>query len=100
MARDESMNSPSFKFRIPTTSKAYSWIMEKQDAGENVSRALRFLIESHGDMFDTLYARDEEIIALKRQIEALKNRGNSQYQAKFIAEADKLARIKKADRQS
>jgi len=92
------MNSPSFKFRIPTTSKAYSWIIEKQDAGENVSRALRFLIESHGDMFDTLYARDEEIVALKRQLEALKNQGNSQYQAKFIAEADKLARIKKADR--
>ena len=92
------MNSPSFKFRIPTTSKAYSWIMEKQDAGENVSRALRFLIESHGDMFDTLYARDEEIIALKRQIESLKNQGNSQYQAKFEAERDKLARIKKADR--
>ena len=92
------MNSPSFKFRIPTTSKAYSWIMEKQDAGENVSRALRFLIESHGDMFDTLYARDEEIVALKRQLEALKNQGNSQYQAKFEAERDKLARIKKADR--
>jgi len=93
------MNSPSFKFRIPTTSKAYSWIMEKQDAGENVSRALRFLIESHGEMFDTLYARDEEIVALKRQLEALKNKGNSQYQAKFQAERDKLARIKKAERQ-
>jgi len=72
--------------------------MEKQDAGENVSRALRFLIESHGDMFDTLYSRDEEIVALKRHIEYLKNKGNSQYQAKFIAEADKLARIKKAER--
>jgi len=92
------MNSPSFKFRIPTTSKAYSWIMDKQDAGENVSRALRFLIESHGDIFDTLYARDEEIIALKRQLEHEKNKGNSQYQAKFEAERDKLARIKKADR--
>jgi len=92
------MNSPSFKFRIPTTSKAYSWIMEKQDAGENVSRALRFLIESHGDIFDTLYARDEEIVALKRQLEHEKNKGNSQYQAKFNAEVDKLARIKKAER--
>jgi hypothetical protein len=94
----ERMNSPSFKFRIPTTSKAYSWIMEKQDAGENVSRALRFLIESHGDIFDTLYARDEEIVALKRQLEHEKNKGSSQFQAKFNAEADKLARIKKADR--
>jgi len=92
------MNSPSFKFRIPTTSKAYSWIMDKQDAGENVSRALRFLIESHGDIFDTLYARDEEIVALKRQLEHEKNKGNSQYQAKFNAERDKLARIKKANR--
>jgi len=72
--------------------------MDKQDAGENVSRALRLLIESHGDMFDTLYSRDAEIVALKRQIESLKNQGNSQYQAKFNAEADKLARIKKADR--
>jgi len=92
------MNSPSFKFRIPTTSKAYSWIMEKQDAGENVSRALRLLIESHGDMFDTLYARDQQIVGLKRQLERELNKGNSQYQAKFEAERDKLARIKKADR--
>jgi len=72
--------------------------MEKQDAGENVSRALRFLIESHGDMFDTLYARDEEVKALKRQLEHEKNKGNSQFTAKFEAERDKLARIKKADR--
>lgn len=92
------MNSPSFKFRIPTTSKAYSWIMDKQDAGENVSRALRFLIESHGDIFDTLYARDEEIVALKRQLEHEKNKDNSQFQAKYQAEVEKLARIKKADR--
>jgi len=92
------MASPDFSFRIPTTSKAYSWVMKIKDNGENLSRALRLLIESHGDMFDTLYSRDAEIIALKQKLMFEKNKGNSQFQAKFNAEADKLARIKKADR--
>jgi len=92
------MASPDFSFRIPTTSKAYSWVMTIKDNGENLSRALRLLIESHGDMFDTLYARDAEIVALKQQLMFEKNKDNSQFQAKYNAEVEKLARIKKAER--
>ena len=92
------MNSARFEFRIPFQSKAYTWLKNLQDSKENVSRALRLLIETHSDLFDKLTIEQNRVIALKRQIESLKNQGNSQYQAKFIAEADKLARIKKADR--
>jgi len=92
------MNSPTFKFRVPMQSKAYSWLKEKQDGGENVSRALRLLIESHGEMFDTLYARDKQIIALKRQIERLQNQDSPDYRGHLRAEQIRLAEIRKADR--
>lgn len=94
------MNSPTFKFRVPIQSKAYSWLKEKQDGGENVSRALRYLIESHGDMFDTLYSRDQEIIAFKRQIKRLEKQDSPDYRGHLRAEQIRLAEIRKADRAS
>jgi len=92
------MNSPTFKFRVPIQSKAYSWLKEKQDGGENVSRALRLLIESHGDMFDTLYSRDKEIIALKRQIKRLQRQDSPDYRGHLRAEQIRLAEIRARER--
>lgn len=91
------MNSVTFKFRVPTQSKAYSWLKEKQDAGKNVSRALRLLIESHGSMFDTLETRDNHIIALKRKVAYLQNQDSPDYRAWLEQEKDKLATIRKGE---
>lgn len=92
------MASPDFSFRIPTTSKAYSWVMTIKDNGENLSRALRLLIESHGEMFDTLYARDKQIVALRRRINYLENQDSPDFRGNLEAEKDRLARIRKAER--
>jgi len=92
------MASPSFDFRIPTTSKAYTWVMKIKDSGKNLSHALRLLIETHSDLFDTLYARDAEILALKRKLNFLENQDQPDFRGHLAAEQEKLARIRMADR--
>jgi len=92
------MASPSFDFRIPTTSKAYAWVMKIKDSGENLSRALRLLIETHSDLFDTLHSRDRQIVALKRIIHRLENQDSPDYRGHLAAEQEKLARIRMVDR--
>ena len=94
------MASPSFDFRIPTTSKAYAWVMKIKDGGKNLSHALRLLIETHSDLFDTLYSRDAEILALKRKLNFLENQDSPDFRGHLEAEKDKLARIKKKERAS
>jgi len=92
------MNSETFQFRIPTSSRGYLWLKKIQGSGENVSRALRLLLDTHSDMFDTLYSRDQQILTLKRTIERLQRQDSPDFRANLEAEKDKLARIKKADR--
>jgi len=92
------MASPDFNFRIPTTSKAYTWVMKIKDDGKNLSHALRLLIETHSDLFDTLYSRDAQIIALKRRINFLENQDQPDFRGHLAAEQEKLARIRMVDR--
>jgi len=92
------MNSVRFEFRIPTQSQAYSWLKKIQDSGENVSRALRLLIETHSEMFDKLTTEENRCNALRRQIAILERQDSPDFRANLEAEKHKLARIKKADR--
>jgi len=94
------MASPDFNFRIPVTSKAYAWVMKIKDDGKNLSHALRLLIETHSDLFDTLYSRDAQILGLKRRINFLENQDSPDFRGDLAAEKDKLARIRARDRAS
>jgi len=80
------MNSVRFEFRIPTQSKAYLWLHQVKDSGENVSRALRLLIETHSDLFDKLTVEQNRVLALKRQIAVLENSGSPDFRAALDAE--------------
>jgi len=77
------MNSVRFDIKIPTQSMAYSWLMEKREAGENMSRAVRLLIETHGAMFDKVENLFMVIQALKRQIQILENEGSPDFRAQM-----------------
>jgi len=92
------VNSETFQFRIPTSSRGYLWLKQIQDSGENVSRALRLLIETHSEMFDKLTVEKNRCNALRRQIAILETQDSPDFRAHLQAEVDKLARIKKADR--
>jgi len=82
------MNSVRFEFRIPTQSKAYLWLHEIKDSGENVSRALRLLIETHSELFDKLTVEQNRVVALKRQISVLENSGSPDFRAALDAKTD------------
>jgi len=92
------MNSETFQFRIPTSSRGYLWLKQIQDSGENVSRAVRLLIETHSEMFDKLTVEKNRCNALRRQIAHLERQDSPDFRANLEAEKDKLARIKKAER--
>jgi hypothetical protein len=92
------MKSPAFNFRVPIESTAYTWIKKKEEAGVNVSRAMRLLIETHGAMYDLLTTEQNRVRALKVQIAILQNQDSPDFRANLRAEEDKLARIKKAER--
>jgi len=92
------MNSETFQFRIPTSSRGYLWLKKIQDSGENVSRALRLLIETHSEMFDKLTVEKNRCNALRRQIAILERQDSPDFRANLEAEKHKLARIKKAER--
>ncbi len=92
------MKSPIFNFRVPTQSKAYSWIKEKEDAGENVSRAIRLLIETHSEMFDKLDIANGHIVGLRRRIEQLERRDSPDFRANLEAEKNMLARVRARER--
>jgi len=81
------MNSVRFEFRIPTQSKAYSWLHKVKDSGENVSRALRLLIETHSELFDKLTIEQNRCLALRRQIAVLENSGSPDFRAALDAES-------------
>ena len=82
------LNSARFEFRIPFQSKAYSWLKNLQDSKENVSRALRLLIETHADLFDKLTVEQNRVLALKRQIAVLENSGSPDFRAALNAKTD------------
>jgi len=92
------MNSETFQFRIPTSSRGYLWLKQIQDSGENVSRALRLLIETHSEMFDKLVVEKNRCNALRRQIAILETQDSPDFRAHLEAEKNMLARIKKAER--
>jgi len=92
------MNSVRIDIKIPTQSTAYSWLMAKKKAGENMSRAVRLLIETHSDLFDRLTIEENRCQALRRQIAILESQDSPDFRGNLRAEEDKLARIKKADR--
>ena len=92
------MNSVRIDIKIPTQSTAYSWLMAKKKAGENMSRAVRLLIETHSDLFDRLTIEENRCQALRRQIANLERQDSPDFRANLEAEKNKLARIKKADR--
>jgi hypothetical protein len=94
------MKSPAFNFRVPIESTAYTWIKKKEEAGVNVSRAMRLLIETHGAMYDLLTTEQNRVRALKVQIAILQNQDSPDFRANLRAEEDKLARIRKAERQA
>ena len=79
-------------------SAAFEWIKEKEDAGMNVSHAVRLLIETHGNLYDKLIEAEQRIQALRKQIIYLENQDSPDYRGHLEAEKDKLARIRKADR--
>lgn len=82
------MNSVRIDIKIPTQSKAYSWLMGKKKAGENMSRAVRLLIETHADLFDKLTIEQNRVLALKRQIAVLENSGSPDFRAALDAKTD------------
>jgi GTP cyclohydrolase FolE2 len=92
------MKSVRFDIKIPTQSTAYSWLMEKREGGENMSRAVRLLIETHSDLFDKLTTEENRCEALRRQIRTLQRQDSPDFRANLEAEKDKLARIRLADR--
>jgi len=94
------VNSVRFEFRIPTESKAYSWLKKIQDSGGNVSRALRLLIETHSEMFDKLDVANGNIFGLRQRIEQLQRQDSPDFRANLEAEKHKLARIKARERQA
>lgn len=84
------MPSPTFCFRIPTTSKAYSWIKEKEESGKNVSRAIRVLIETHSQMFDQIESMHNQMKALRRQIRIHENQGSPDFRAMMDLELKQM----------
>jgi len=92
------MNSETFQFRISTSSRGYLWLKEKQDAGVNVSRALRLLLDTHSELFDKLDAEKGRVLTLRRRIEKLERQDSPDFRANLEAEKHMLARIKKAER--
>jgi len=82
------MNSVRIDIKIPTQSTAYSWLMAKKKAGENMSRAVRLLIETHSDLFDRLTIEQNRVMALKRQIAVLENSGSPDFRAALDAKTD------------
>jgi len=91
------LNSVRFEFRIPTQSKAYSWLKKVQDSGENVSRALRLLIETHSDLFDRLTIELNRVLALKREIMVLENSGSPDFRAALDAKTDYASFTRKVE---
>jgi len=96
----ERMNSETFQFRISTSSRGYLWLKEKQDAGVNVSRALRLLLDTHSELFDKLDAEKGRVLTLRRRIEKLERQDSPDFRANLEAEKNMLARIKARERQS
>ena len=92
MDHGEIMPSPTFCFRIPLTSKAYSWIKEKEDTGKNVSRAIRVLIETHSQMFDQIENMHMQLKALRRQIQIHENQGSPDFRAMMTHDLQKMRR--------
>jgi len=93
----ERMNSVRFEFRIPTQSKAYSWLHQVKASGDNVSRALRLLIETHADLFDKLTIEQNRVLALKRQISVLENSGSPDFRAALDAKTDYASFTRKVE---
>jgi len=94
------MNSVRIDIKIPTQSTAYSWLMAKKEAGENMSRAVRLLIETHSDLFDRLTTEENRCEALRRQIAILERQDSPDFRANLEAEKHKLARIKARERRA
>jgi len=92
------MNSETFQFRISTSSRGYLWLKEKQDAGVNVSRALRLLLDTHSELFDKLDVEKNRCNALRRQIAILETQDSPDFRAHLEAEKDKLSRIRARER--
>jgi len=92
------MNSETFQFRISTSSRGYLWLKEKQDAGVNVSRALRLLLDTHSELFDKLDAEKGRVLTLRRRIEKLERQDSPDFRANLEAEKNMLARIKARER--
>jgi len=88
------MNSPAFNFRVPLDGGAFAWIKEKEDAGMNVSHAIRLLIETHGNLYDKLINAEDRIQALKRQIIHLTAQDSPDYRGHLEFERKKLAKIR------
>lgn len=92
------MNSVRIDIKIPTQSTAYSWLMAKKEAGENMSRAVRLLIETHSDLFDRLTTEENRCQALRRQIANLERQDSPDFRANLEAEKNMLARIRARER--
>jgi len=92
------MDSVRFEFRIPVQSKAYLWLHEIKDSGENVSRALRLLIETHSELFDKLTIEQNRVLALKRQISVLENSGSPDFRASLAAQSEHASFKRKVER--
>jgi len=90
------MNSVRFDIKIPTQSMAYSWLIEKRDAGENMSRAVRLLIETHGVLFDKVENLHMVIQNLKRQIEILQKEGSPDFRAQMAQDLIRHRREREA----
>jgi len=92
------MPSPTFEFRIPTHSRAYSWIMEKKEAGVNVSQSIRELIETHADMFDRMESKDRHIEALKLKVRVLENQDSPDFRSMLDENLEQLRNIRKVEK--
>jgi len=73
-------------------------LMYKKEAGENMSRAVRLLIETHSDLFDKLTTEQNRVLALKIQIKKLQRQDSPDFRGNLQAEADLLARIRARER--
>jgi len=92
------MNSETVQFRIPTSSRGYLWLKQIQDSGENVSRALRLLLDTHSELFDKLDAEKGRVLTLRRQIEKLQRQDSPDFRANLEAEKNMLARVRARER--
>jgi hypothetical protein len=92
------MNSPAFNFRVPIEGAAFAWIKQKEDAGMNVSHAIRLLIETHGNLYDKLINAEDRIQALKRQIIHLTAQDSPDYRGHLEFERKKLQKIRREAR--